>query len=127
MSREPRDRVLEVLYELDRRPDATPDLDEMAPRAARMANGVLSRTEELDALIADVSEGWSVERMPVIDRSVLRLGVYELVHERNTPVGVVIDEAVRLAKKYSTGESASFVNGVLSSLALRHREQPEEE
>ncbi|MPZ51579.1 MAG: transcription antitermination factor NusB [Acidimicrobiia bacterium] len=127
MSWEPRDRVLEILYEADRRPNSNPDTEELAPRTARLVSGVLASQEELDSLITEISDGWRVERMPAVDRAVLRLGAYELIHEPETPIGAVIDEAVRLAKKYSTGDSGAFVNGVLSALAQRHRGQDSEE
>ncbi len=119
--------MLEALYEVDRRRDAEPDTSEMSAKAVRLVTGVLQRREELDQLISEVSDGWRVERMPVVDRAVLRLGLYELIYEPSTPVGVIVDEAVRLAKRYSTGESGGFVNGVLSTLAIRHRAQPTEE
>jgi N utilization substance protein B len=70
----------------------------------------------LDAEIGAVSSGWRIERMPAVDRAILRLALYELRHT-DTPLGVVIDEAVELAKRYSTERSGAFVNGVLAKLA----------
>lgn len=80
--------------------------------------GTIERTEESDALIAPLLEGWTIDRLPTIDRLLLRMAVFELAH-RDTPPPVVINEAVELAKKFSTEDSGRFVNGVLSSAAKR--------
>lgn len=112
--REPRDVALEYLYANETH------LQEVEPpsgRAGRIVSGVLERLEDLDAAIEEVSERWSVARMPLVDRNILRIGVYELAHEPDTPSAVVMSEAVRLAQTYSTERSASFVNGVLAALA----------
>jgi N utilization substance protein B len=82
-----------------------------------LVKGVLTEKEELDHRIESASEHWSIARMPVIDRSILRLGLYELMHNTETPTAVIVSEAVRLAKTYSTERSGAFVNGVLASLA----------
>ena len=71
---------------------------------------------DLDPVIAAHSHGWTLARMPAIDRNVLRLGAYELADRPDVPVAVVIDEAVELAKRFSTDDSGRFVNGVLSAL-----------
>ena len=72
---------------------------------------------EVDALIRRFSKGWSLERMPVIDRSLLRMAIFELGHRPDVPTGAVISEAVELAKRYSTDDSGKFVNGMLASIA----------
>jgi len=117
---EPRDRALQALYQADRTGDPG-DLSELPPKARRLVEGVLAEVEELDAAIASVSDHWSIERMPVVDRAILRLGLYELRHVPSVPTAVVVNEAVRLAKTYSTQRSGVFVNGVLASLAERER------
>lgn len=117
---EPRDLALQALYEVDRR-GAVGSFESLPPKARRLAEGVLAHADELDAGIEAASEHWSVDRMPVIDRTVLRLGLYELRHEQDTPVAVVVNEAVRLAKTYSTQRSGAFVNGVLAALAEQER------
>ena len=79
--------------------------------------GTLENGEEADAIISPLLEGWTIERLPTIDRIVLRMSVFELTHRKETPPPVVINEAVELAKKFSTEDSGRYVNGVLSRLA----------
>ena len=117
---EAREDALRTLYEADQR-RADPDCGELAGRAADMVTGVWQERAELDSAIGAVSTGWRVERMPPVDRNVLRIALWELRHRPATPVGVVISEAVRLAKTYSTGRSGGFVNGVLARLATERR------
>jgi N utilization substance protein B len=83
-----------------------------------MATGTWAHREELDAELASVARGWRIERMPAVDRAILRLALFELRHT-STPVGVVISEAVELAKSLSTERSGGFVNGVLGALVER--------
>lgn len=79
--------------------------------------GTLEFTDEADALIAPRLEGWTIDRLPTLDRLVLRMAVYELRHSPQTPPAVVINEAVELAKRFSTEDSGRYVNGVLAALA----------
>lgn len=113
---EPRDLALERLYEIDSRytEEATEGL---SPRVERMVQGVIDSREELDVEIEAASEHWAVARMPMVDRAILRLGLWELRNEPDTPAAVIVSEAVRLAGTYSTARSSSFVNGVLAALA----------
>lgn len=113
---EPRDLALQALYQADRTGDPGP-VTGLPPKARRLVEGVLERLEELDTDIGQASEHWTIERMPVIDRAILRLGLFELRHMPRTPPAVVVNEAVRLAKTYSTQRSGAFVNGVLAALA----------
>jgi N utilization substance protein B len=76
--------------------------------------GTLEHAEQSDAIIGPLLEGWTIERLPTVDRLLLRMGVYEMQHRPQTPRPVVINEAVALAKKFSTDDSGRFVNGVLS-------------
>jgi N utilization substance protein B len=123
---EPRDLALQTLYQLDRTGDPGP-LDGLPAKARRLVEGVIARTADLDPSIESASEHWSIDRMPVIDRAILRLGLYELRHEPDTPAAVIVNEAVRLAKTYSTQRSGSFVNGVLAALAASERPPAVEE
>ena len=85
--------------------------------AAELVVGVTDHQEEIDGLIRRFAKGWSLERMPVIDRNLLRMAIFELAHRPDVPTGAVISEAVELAKTYSTDESGKFVNGMLGRIA----------
>ena len=87
-----------------------------------LGRGAWERREEADAVIRRFATGWSLERMANADRNLLRLAIYEIVHRDDIPQGVSINEAVELAKTYSTIESAKFVNGILGNY-VREREQ----
>ncbi len=114
---EPRDRALQALYEADQRGGSPLDAEEMTGKAGRLIEGVAEHLETIDAAIAAKSERWRPERMPIIDRAVLRIGVYELLFEPGTPAPVVMAEAARLASSFSTEKSAPFINGVLGAIA----------
>jgi transcription antitermination factor NusB len=116
---ESRDLALERLYEYETRGEMSSDI---GGRAGAIVEGVVSDLDDLDAMIESVAEHWSVARMPVIDRNVIRIGLYELRSDPMTPTAVVVSEAVRLAQTYSTEKSAGFVNGVLATLAKTIRE-----
>ena len=109
-----RERALGLLYAAD----VGDDRGSLLPtgRAGRLAVGVLDHLDEIDVIIDNHSTGWRLSRMPAIDRTILRMGVYELRYT-DTPVGVVVSEAVELAKRYSTAKSGSFVNAVLANVA----------
>jgi N utilization substance protein B len=92
---------------------AKPEVQEYAQR---LVTGTLSRRDELDAKLSERSEHWRLGRMAAVDRNLLRLALYELLYEEDTPDPVVIDEAVEIAKKFSTPSSGSFVNGVLDGI-----------
>lgn len=79
--------------------------------------GTLDNAAEADVLLAPLLEGWTIERLPTIDRLLLEMGTFELRHRPQTPRAVVINEAVELAKKFSTDDSNRFVNGVLNAIA----------
>ena len=109
-----RERALGLLYAAD----AGSEAGSLKPtgRAGRLAVGVLDHLNEIDTIIDSHSTGWRLSRMPAVDRTILRMGVYELRYT-DTPVGVVVSEAVELAKRYSTAKSGSFVNAVLANVA----------
>jgi N utilization substance protein B len=93
--------------------EADPEVQEYS---SRLVLGTLAKRDEIDGLLAERSEHWRLGRMPAVDRNLLRLGLYELLFEPETPHAVVIDEAVEIAKKFSTPSSGPFVNGVLDGI-----------
>ncbi|WP_334142821.1 transcription antitermination factor NusB [Rhabdothermincola sp.] len=124
--REARERALELLYEAESKgqpPAMVLETLPVPPEAftAELVSGVGDHLAELDEVIASYARGWTVARMPALDRAVLRLGVFELLHRPDVPTGAVISEAVELAKRFSTEESGRFVNGVLSAIAADAR------
>lgn len=119
---EPRERVVQALYRADQLHDHTLE-PELEGKALRLTSGVLERLDELDSAIDAVAEHWRIGRMPVVDRAVIRLGLYELRYEKDTPTAVILSEAVRIAKAFSTENSGRFVNGVLATLARRERDE----
>jgi N utilization substance protein B len=124
--RESRERALGLCYELEARAISVDELLADLPvepddYALGLARGVQDHCTEIDELLREYSEHWAVERMPAVDRAVLRLGCYELAHEPEVPTAVVISEAVDLAKQYSTKDSGRFVNGLLARIAEQVR------
>ncbi|HMO34660.1 MAG TPA: transcription antitermination factor NusB [Gemmatales bacterium] len=79
--------------------------------------GTVQHLQEIDSQLTQVADNWSVERMAIVDRNVLRLGIYELNYVPGTPYKVVLDEAIELAKRYGSEESPAFVNGILDKIA----------
>jgi N utilization substance protein B len=89
--------------------------------ARTLVDGVVNHQTEIDTLLETYSEGWTLERMPNVDRSILRIAVWEIVYNPELPDGVAIDEAVDLAKEYSTEASGAFVNGLLTRISATKR------
>jgi N utilization substance protein B len=87
-----------------------------------LVRGVAERLTDLDALIGEHAEGWTVRRMASVDRTLLRLGCFEVLHRDDIPAAVAIDEAVEAANELSTEESGKFVNGILGKIARDHAE-----
>lgn len=119
--REARERALELAYEAELRqwdPDRILDSLLLAPDplTVTLLRAAHDRRDEAEALVAGRARGWTLERMAIVDRLVMRLAVAEML-TTDTPVGVVISEAVDLATRYSTDESGRFVNGVLAAVA----------
>ena len=123
--RDARRLAVEILYqsELGRRP-ALEILEERRSMGVRISGfaedlvrGVTEHLSDLDRLIGDHAEGWTVSRMAAVDRTVLRVACYEMLFRQDVPVGVAIDEAVQAAKELSTEASGRFVNGVLGRIA----------
>jgi transcription antitermination protein NusB len=121
-----RERALSLLYEAELKGESPlAVLEALAvlpdPYVCTLLEGSVTTRAEADSRIAAASVGWPIDRMAVIDRIVLRLAVAELLDPDGPPMAVVIDEAVELAKTYSTDDSGSFVNGILSTIAAEVR------
>ena len=87
------------------------------PYAKKLVDGVLGQRDAINQLISRYAENWRLERMSVIDRNILRLAVFEIHFQDDVPASVAINEAVEIAKRYSTDESGSFINGILDAMA----------
>jgi transcription antitermination protein NusB len=120
--RESRERALSLLYEAEVKELAPADLLaelplQAEPFVADLVRGVGEHRDRIDELIGRFAIDWTLDRMPAVDRNLLRLAVYELLERPDVPLAAVISEAVELAKRYSTDESGRFVNGVLAAVA----------
>ena len=130
--RRAREAALQILYQWDvghnaieqaietffgqQWPDAEPPADEIRQFGSALARDTVSRLAEIDPLIADTAERWRPERMAIVDRLLLRMAVCELMRDPETPAPVVINEALELARTFSTEESVKFVNGMLDGI-----------
>ena len=126
-----RKRALDILFQADLREvsiaeilegearRATQEPDRMGSwlYAREIVDGVNDHQDEIDGLIVQFAEGWSLERMPGVDRALLRLAIWEMLHNPEVPAAVAIHEAVLLAQEYSTDDSSRFINGVLGNIA----------
>jgi transcription antitermination protein NusB len=126
-----REVALQLLYEADRNPGTPQERDlEFVNRRLRGAtlrqfaldliSGVRGNLESIDRVIQQVAQNWTLGRMTPIDRSILRLATYEVLFQPDTPPKVAIDEAIELAKRFGTSESARFVNGLLDRIVTDH-------
>jgi N utilization substance protein B len=123
---EAREHAVALVYEAEMKQASLPDvLAALAvspdPYTVALLNGVDADGARIDELVSAAAVGWEIDRMPVVDRTILRLATWELMERGDVPVAVVIDEAVELAKQYSTEQSGGFVNGVLSTIAAQVR------
>jgi N utilization substance protein B len=126
-----RKRAIDILYAADIRQTTIPqslamEAERAANEPARMVSwlyardivdGVVDHRDEIDELIETYSQGWTLSRMPTIDRAILRIGIWEILYNDAVPHAVAIDEAVEAAKVLSTDDSAGFVNGLLGRIA----------
>ncbi|MET1021283.1 MAG: transcription antitermination factor NusB [Arthrobacter sp.] len=120
-----RNRALEVLFEAEQRSVSAFDVlksrreqtDQIVnPYTLEIVEGVVSHRVAIDEFLETYSQGWTLERMPSVDRTILRIGTWELLYNDDVPDGVAVSEAVALAKTLSTDESPSFINGLLGRL-----------
>jgi transcription antitermination factor NusB len=122
-----RELALQILYQFDLRGDEVlEDLDSILERSGKardvteftraLVTGTAALSEEADRQIAEVAEHWDVRRMAAIDRNILRMAVFEMRERDDIPTKVSINEAIELGKKYSTGQSGAFINGILDRI-----------
>ena len=125
--RQGREAALQLIYlvdvtglDVDKIPDAVLSDEPLAPKtrefARHLASGTVSQWDRIESLVAQHARNWELKRMAAIDRCILRLASYELLKELDTPVNVIINEAVEIAKRYSTSDSSKFVNGILDKI-----------
>lgn len=123
--RNARQRAVEVLFEVDQRgvdgeallQERESGVGEPVPEyGSTLIRGVWAHQGRIDELISMYSQGWTLDRMPAVDRQLLRVGVYELLYQEDVPDPVCVDQAVTLAKKMSTDDSPRFINGLLGRL-----------
>ena len=125
-----REVALQLLFQRDHNPNVDrPAIEQFARDRLRhpelvsfclaLYDGVVDHREEIDGKLAAAAENWRLARMTTVDRNVLRLGTFELLHMSETPAPVALDEAIELARRYGSADSSAFINGVLDRL---HRE-----
>jgi N utilization substance protein B len=127
-----RKRAVDLLFEADARgltpveavdvrtalAEAKPEVAPLHPYTVAVARGVGEHTAHIDDLITSHLQGWTLDRLPAVDRAILRVAVWELLYADDVPEPVAVDEAVELAKELSTDESPGFINGVLGQVML---------
>ena len=127
-----RNRAVDLLFEAEARgltpaevadartalAESNTDVSALNPYTVTVARGVAANAAHVDELITSHLQGWTLERLPAVDRAILRVAVWELLHAEDVPEPVAVDEAVELAKELSTDESPGFVNGVLGQVML---------
>lgn len=125
--RKARELALQMLFENDvagtdaptmfsRSPDLAKAPDGLRDFTKRLVSGTLAHREAIDTIISKQADNWRLSRMPIVDRNILRLALFELLHEPETPRPVVIDEALEIAKRFSTPRSSQFINGILDGV-----------
>jgi N utilization substance protein B len=133
--RKAREETLRILYriEFDNRPiEETLDiywknkksLPSTREYSTWLVNGITSNQEKIDTIIQEASEHWRLSRMALIDRNILRMAVFELLHEKNIAAAIIINEAIEIAKKYSGTDAATFVNGILDAIRKNLEKTP---
>ena len=132
--RKARELALQMLYEHDvsgteaqemfrRSEDLQKAPEGIQDFTRRLVSGTLDHREDLDAMISKQADHWRLSRMPVVDRNILRLALFELLYEPDTPRPVVIDEALEIAKRFSTPKSSQFINGILDGVLKGRRSE----
>ena len=130
-----RKRAVDALYAAEMRDEMATELlwatkdsvadrqnqDEIFDFAMELVSGVLANQIEIDELLASLAQNWTLDRMPAVDRAILRLGIYEIAFGQQVPTEVVISEAVALANELSTDDSSAFINGILAGVAATRK------
>jgi len=127
--RKAREYALQMLFQLDFKVEKFENRDleafwsdkkentEVKKFAEELVRGTVNKLNEIDSMIGKAAENWVVQRMSAVDRNILRFAAYEILYMKDIPSAVTINEAIEIAKKFSSGESAPFINGVLDRLA----------
>ena len=129
--RKARELALQMLYQHDlsgNTPEAIvttfEDLQKSKPNtrefATRIFRGTVDNLSKIDDMIAQQADNWRLSRMAVVDRNIIRMSIYEFLHEEDTPKLVIIDEAIEIAKKFGTQKSSQFINGILDGILKRY-------
>lgn len=132
--RKSRELALQMLFQHDMSGNAPEtivvtfeDLQKVKPPvrdfAIRLFEGTVRNLEEIDRMIVEQADNWRLTRMAVVDRNIIRMSVYEFMHEDETPKLVIIDEAIEIAKKFGTQKSGQFINGILDGILKRYNLQ----
>ncbi|MBM4140284.1 MAG: transcription antitermination factor NusB [Nitrospira sp.] len=127
--RKAREYALQLLFQLDFKVEKLENRDleafwsdkkentEVKKFAEELMRGTVNKLNEIDSMIGKAAENWVVQRMSAVDRNILRFAAYEILYRKDIPSAVTINEAIEIAKKFSSGESAPFINGVLDRIA----------
>jgi len=129
--RKARELALQMLYQHDlsgNSPEAIvstfEDLQKSKPStrefATKIFKGTIEHRDTIDAMIVQQADNWRISRMAVVDRNIIRMSIYEFLHEQDTPKLVIIDEAIEIAKKFGTQKSSQFINGILDGILKRY-------
>ncbi len=129
--RKARELALQMLYQHDlsgNTPEAIvdtfEDLQKSKPNtrefATKIFRGTLDNLQKIDEMIVQQADNWRISRMAVVDRNIIRMSIYEFLHEHDTPKLVIIDEAIEIAKKFGTQKSSQFINGILDGILKRY-------
>jgi len=129
--RKARELALQMLYQHDKSgnpPDTNlstfEELQKSKPNtrefATRVFKGTVENLAKIDGMIVAQADNWRIERMAVVDRNIIRMSIYEFLHENDTPRLVIIDEAIEIAKKFGTQKSSQFINGILDGILKRY-------
>ncbi|HEY0590933.1 MAG TPA: transcription antitermination factor NusB [Thermoanaerobaculia bacterium] len=132
--RKSRELALQMLFQYDMSGNAPEtivvtfeDLHKVKPPvrdfAVRLFEGTIRNIEQIDRMVVEQADNWRLERMAVVDRNIIRMSVYEFMHEDETPKLVIIDEAIEIAKKFGTQKSGQFINGILDGILKRYNLQ----